>query len=270
MEWRNLYRGFLMGVCDIIPGVSGGTMALILGIYEDFIKAISRFFSRKWQSQLAFLIPLGIGMAAAILALANLVNLLLETYAQETFFLFTGLLLGVLPLLIRQSNATSSFQSKHYLMMLLAALAALYLGGTADPDAGQAVIQVTAGNAWLFFIAGWIASMAMLLPGVSGAFVLLLFGVYQTATNALSISNPDFTVIFLVGAGIIVGFIISSKAIRYLFKTQPVYVYAAIIGLIAGAVFTIFPGFGEGSTAASLVTFAAGTFAAYFLSLKQP
>lgn len=259
-----------MGVCDIIPGVSGGTMALILGIYERFISAISGFFSKDWKKQLVFLVPLGIGMVTAILALANLINLVLEAYGQETFFLFTGLLIGVLPLLIRQSNATSAFHSRHYLVMLIAAVAALYLGGTADPEVGQAVIQVTAGNAWLFFVAGWIASMAMLLPGVSGAFVLLLFGVYQTATSALSISNPNLAVIALVGSGVIVGFIISSKAIRYLFRTQPVYVYAAIIGLIAGAVFTIFPGFGAGSTAVSLLTFAVGTYIAYILSLKQP
>ncbi|SDN46252.1 DUF368 domain-containing protein [Alkalicoccus daliensis] len=270
MHWRNLYRGFLMGICDIIPGVSGGTMALILGIYEDFIRAISGFFSKDWKQHLGFLIPLGIGMGTAIIALANLIGLILERYGQETNFLFTGLLIGVLPLLIKQSYVTSAFNSRHYLYMLIAALVALYIGGTADPEAGQAVMEVTSANAILFFVAGWIASMAMLLPGVSGAFVLLLFGVYASATNALSFSNPNFAVIAIVGSGVILGFIISSKAIRYYFKHHPVNVYAIIIGLIGGAVFTIFPGFGEGNVFASLGTFAAGTFAAYVLSLKQP
>jgi putative membrane protein len=270
VQWRNLYRGFFMGICDIVPGVSGGTMALILGIYENFIKAVSGFFSRDWKRHLGFLIPLGAGMMFAIVSLANAMNFLLERYSQETNFLFTGLLVGVLPLLLKNSHGRKSFRPVHLLLLFIMALLALFIGGAAQQDGGTAILELTAQNAWLFFIAGWIASMAMLLPGVSGAFVLLLFGVYQTATNALSVTNPNLPVILLVGSGVIVGFIISSKGIRYLFHHYPSYTYAGIIGLIIGAAFTIFPGFGNGSAAASTFAFAAGTATAYVLSLKQP
>ncbi|MFC4738239.1 DUF368 domain-containing protein [Bacillus daqingensis] len=270
MHWKNLYRGAMMGICDIIPGVSGGTMALILGIYRDFISAISGFFSRDWSRHLGFLVPLAAGMGTAIVLLAGVMNYFLSNYFQETNFLFTGLLIGVIPLLIKQSEASRSFRPFHFAMMLFTAAGAMYIGDTAQRAAETGIIEVTAGNAWLFFIAGWAASMAMLLPGVSGAFVLLLFGVYHTATNALSVTNPDFAVIAVVGAGVVTGFILSSKAIKYLFQHYPAGVYAAIIGLITGSVFTIYPGFGAGNDFMSLATFAAGASAAYILSLKQP
>ncbi|WP_147803014.1 DUF368 domain-containing protein [Alkalicoccus halolimnae] len=268
MHWKNLYRGFLMGICDIIPGVSGGTMALVLGIYENFIQAISGFFSREWKKHIGFLIPLGVGMITAIIAFANIIAFLLDNYAQETNFMFTGLLVGVLPLLFKHSHFKTSFKPMHAVLILTMAALALSVGLAAD-SAGAEALQVTSSNAWMFFLAGWIASMAMLLPGVSGAFVLLLFGVYQTATNALSITNPDFIVIALVGSGVILGFILSSKGIKYLFKNFPSYTYAGIIGLIIGAVFTIYPGLSNGNLFLSSLTFAAGVAIAYVLGMKE-
>ncbi|PRO65007.1 DUF368 domain-containing protein [Alkalicoccus urumqiensis] len=270
MHWKNLYRGFMMGICDIIPGVSGGTMALILGIYEQFIRAVSGFFSREWKRHLGFLLPLGAGMIAAIVALSNIINLLLEAFEQETFFLFTGLLIGILPLLIREGRFRQSFTIRHAFLIIGMAVFAYLVGAQAAADESSAAMQLGASNSWYFFISGWLASMAMLLPGVSGAFVLLLLGVYTTATDALSITNPDFAVIALVGSGVIVGFILSSKGIRWMFHRYPTYTYASIIGLILGAAVVIFPGFGSGSTAASLLCLAGGVSAAYYMSLKQP
>lgn len=123
---------------------------------------------------------------------------------------------------------------------------------------------------FLLFFSGWLASMAMLLPGISGSFILLLLGVYSTAINALSTLN--IPIAMAIGAGVIVGFIVSSKAIQYLLEHFTYVTYAAIIGLILGSLFVVFPGFSADSTTliTSLVTFALGlVFTLLFSSPKK-
>src|SRR5690625_2048768 len=86
MEWKNIYRGMIMGASDIVPGVSGGTIAVLLGIYDQFIGAINGIFSRDWKRHLSFLVPLAIGVAAAILTLSRIMNWLLKYYPSPTYY----------------------------------------------------------------------------------------------------------------------------------------------------------------------------------------
>src|SRR5699024_5672036 len=88
MEWKNIYRGLLMGASDVIPGVSGGTIAVLLGIYDRLIAAINGFFSKEWKKHLTFLIPLGIGMATAVLLLSRVIEWLFNHYPAPTNFFF--------------------------------------------------------------------------------------------------------------------------------------------------------------------------------------
>ncbi|MET3574573.1 DUF368 domain-containing protein [Bhargavaea ullalensis] len=257
MQWKNIYRGLMMGISDLIPGVSGGTVALILGIYDNLLKAISGFFSRNWKKQLGFLVPLGIGIGAALLLFSRLIDYLLTNHVVPTQFFFIGLVLGVLPFLARESGMKRNFRPVHYVILVIVGIA-LAMTAFLNPSESEPIRELTGSKALFLFFSGWLGSMAMLLPGVSGSFVLLLLGAYSTAIAALS--DLNLPIIAVIGAGVAVGFIISTKVIHFLLNSFPSVMYAVIIGLIAGSVFVIFPGLpaGAGSMIVSLITFLAG------------
>lgn len=239
IEWKNLLRGFIMGTSDVIPGVSGGTMALILGIYTRLIDGINKLTTKEWKSQLGFFIPLGIGMGTAILALSNVIEFLLADYPEPTFSLFIGLILGTIPFLMREADYRRAFTAKHY-AILAAAAAIVIASGFFQDDTGQIMTSIGLGGYVFLFFAGWLASSAMLLPGVSGSFVLLIIGAYPTVIAA--VSSLNFLVIIVVGLGIVVGILIMSKFIHFLLRHHSVGTYATMIGLLIGSLFVVFPG----------------------------
>src|SRR5690554_4311013 len=117
MEWKNLYRGFIIGLANLIPGVSGGTMAVVLGVYEQLIEAISGFFSRDWKDHLGFLVPLGAGIGLALLSFSRLIDFLLQNYYQPTQFFFIGLIIGTIPILVKQAEPRNNFLSRHWVVL---------------------------------------------------------------------------------------------------------------------------------------------------------
>ncbi|CAM3157632.1 DUF368 domain-containing protein [Filibacter tadaridae] len=265
MQWRNLYRGFFMGISDLIPGVSGGTIAFILGIYDELLASISGFFSRNWKKQIGFLLPLGIGIVVALLSLSRVIEYLLENHHVPTQFFFLGLIIGVIPFIAKQADAKKNFKAGHILLIVVIGV---LLASTAfiKPLDSTPITELTSSNAIGLFFAGWAGSMAMLLPGISGSFVLLLLGVYSTAIGALS--NLNLPIIAVIGAGVIVGFIVSSKVISFLLSNFTYVTFAAIIGLIIGSIVVIFPGIptGGASIIISIVTFVAGFIVAKLFS----
>jgi len=265
MQWRNLYRGFFMGISDLIPGVSGGTIAFIMGIYDELLAAISGFFSRDWKKHIGFLLPLGIGIGATLLLFSRVIEYLLKNHPAPTQFFFMGLVIGVLPFITRQAGVKRNFTWKHFIVILLvgAALASLAF---IKPQDTTVITSLTASNTIGLFFAGWAGSMAMLLPGISGSFILLILGVYSTAIGALS--NFNLPIIAVIGAGVIVGFIVSSKAISYLLKHFMYFTFAVIIGLIIGSLFVIYPGIPESGTpfVLSVIAFFTGIIVANMFS----
>ena len=257
MEWKNIYRGMLMGISDLIPGVSGGTIAFILGIYDRLLLSISGFFSRDWRRYLGFLMPLVIGIGITMLLFSRVIDYLLEHHYEPTQFFFIGLIIGVLPFIIRQAEVKKHFKAKHIGTVVLVAILMASMGFM-KPNESVVITDLTVFSALGLFLSGWLGSMAMLLPGISGSFILLLLGVYSTVINALSTLNMP--VILIVGAGVAVGFIVSSKAISYLLKAYPHMTFAVIMGLIIGSIFVISPGIPTGAATILLCccTFVAG------------
>ncbi|WAA09689.1 DUF368 domain-containing protein [Fervidibacillus albus] len=247
MEWKNIYRGFLMGTSDLIPGVSGGTIAVMLGIYDQFLGAVSGFFSKDWKRHLHFLIPLAIGMLLAIFSLSRLIDWLLQVHYEPTMFFFLGLIFGIIPYLVNEIDAFHNFSVKHYIIFLIGAIIVGALSFFQPDKTGDPIANIGPLVLIGLFFSGWLASMAMLLPGISGSMVLLIIGVYPTVINALSSIN--IPVIIVTGAGIVAGFVVSSKAIRYFLSRFPIMMYALIIGLIVGSVFVVFPGIPSGGMA---------------------
>ena len=177
-KWINILKGFGMGTSDLVPGVSGGTIALLLGIYDGFISSISGLFSKRFWPSLKFLLPIIIGMGLAIAILSNLFNYLLSHHEISTMFFFTGLIIGIIPYLLKVSDFKRTFKTKHYLMVLagIVILVVITLLNNGDKHSGE-TLSLSFSLIIKYFIAGMFASSAMLLPGISGSFMLLVFGV---------------------------------------------------------------------------------------------
>lgn len=245
MHWKNLYRGFFIGISDLIPGVSGGTIAFMLGIYEQLLEAISGFFSREWKKHIGFLLPLAIGMGGTLIIFSKVIKYLLDHYYAQTQFFFLGLIVGIIPFITKEVGVKKNFKIGHYLIVILVGVALASLANM-DTENYSIITKLTASNAVGLFLAGWAGSMAMLLPGISGSFILLVLGVYYTAISALSDFN--LPIIAVIGSGVIVGFIVSSKVIRFLLSRFKNGTFSVIIGLILGSIFVIYPGFPDDGT----------------------
>ncbi|MDP5275365.1 DUF368 domain-containing protein [Chengkuizengella axinellae] len=262
MDWKNLYKGFLMGTSDIIPGVSAGTIAVVVGVYDKVLESINGIFSREWKRHLLFLLPIAIGMLAAIGFLSNIMELLLEQFPQPTFFFFLGLIIGILPFLFIEAGAKTNFTARHYILLIIFGIAIASMRFFQEES--NAAIWDTIGptELVLLFLSGWMASSAMILPGVSGSFLLLLFGVYPTIIRA--VSDFDLVILAVVGLGVILGLAIMSRLLHYLISNFSTMMYAIIIGMVSGSTIVIFPGL-DGEILLSLITLCLGLAAAYAL-----
>ncbi|HDP1912480.1 TPA: DUF368 domain-containing protein [Staphylococcus aureus] len=246
-KWINILKGFAMGTSDLVPGVSGGTIALLLGIYNQFIASISGIFSRRFWPSFTFLIPIIIGMLLAMGSLSNLFNYLLSQHHIPTMFFFGGLIIGIVPYLLKISNYKTSFTTKHYMMVIagIAILIVITLINNGDKHAGE-TLTLSTSLIIKYFIAGMCASSAMLLPGISGSFMLLVFGVYGTVMLAISevvkLNFAGLPILLAVGFGVLAGFIISSKIIQYFLTHHKLMTFALIIGFVVGSLFAVFPG----------------------------
>lgn len=249
-KWTNILKGFGMGTSDLIPGVSGGTIALLLGIYDDFISSVSGLFSKRFWPSFKFLLPILLGLGLAIALLSNLFNYLLSYHEIPTMFFFTGLIIGIIPYLLKTSNFKQTFKTKHYLMILIGIiiLVIITLLNNGDKHSGE-TLTLSFGLIIKYFIAGMFASSAMLLPGISGSFMLLVFGAYGTVMFSISeLVKLNFTalpILIIVGLGILTGFMLSSRMIQYFLHHHTTMTFALIIGFIIGSIYAVFPGFPE-------------------------
>ena len=236
-------KGFCMGSADIIPGVSGGTMALILGIYERLLQAI-RSFDVAWikallrldlksalvRNDLLFLAPLGFGIIAAILFFTRIVPLpsLILTHPELVYGLFFGLIAASVMVLMRE---VTHYGVRQFLITVLG-VAAGYLVVTLVP-------VETPSEPWFIFLCGFIAISAMLLPGISGSFILLILGQYAYIINALGAF--DLAIIASFGAGALAGLVVFSRTIVWLLKRYHQATLLLIKGILIGSLWIIWP-----------------------------
>lgn len=263
MEWKNIYRGLLMGASDVVPGVSGGTIAVVLGIYDRLIGAINGLGSKEWKKQLGFLIPLGIGVLTAIFLLAGLIEWLFEHYPGPTQFGFLGLIIGVLPYLFHKSDAIHTYKPKHVGLLLVGAALVASMAFFQAAESAPVEVFTLSTYVWLF-VCSFFASSAMILPGISGSFLLLILGAYSTIIAA--VSNLQLDVIAIVGFGVLAGIAVMSKVIHFFLENYTTATFAVVTGLVIGSVFVIFPGWpSAGLLLASILAFIAGLFVAFLL-----
>ncbi len=244
-------RGFAMGSADIVPGVSGGTVALVLGIYERFIasiragsKALTLLLRRdvagfrEWMLAVewAFIIPLGVGILVAVLTLARFISDLLEQQPELMAAIFLGLVGGSVVVawrLIRQPRA------QHALIIGAVGVVTFVLLGLQGGTGEESVGQIEDPALWAYFIAGAIAICAMILPGVSGSFLLVIMGMYGSVLAAVTERDVVSLGVFMLGA--VVGLALFSQILHRALQRAHDLVMAVLIGLMAGSIRVLWP-----------------------------
>lgn len=256
------FKGIFVGLANIIPGVSGGTIAVVLRIFDQLIDSINNFFKTP-KKYIAFLLPLFLGAGTGIVLFSKLLDFLLKYYSFPTTLFFVGLVCGSIPLIYSQA-CKKSVKPVYFLVSVISFLFVVCISLLKQSSAN---VQVNINAFWIFklIIAGIISSSAMVIPGISGSFVMVLLGIYNIILTSISdlvtvissnfkgifsskffsaifniISSKSFLILLFVGIGIILGVIIVSRIIDFLLKKAFSLTYFCILGLIFGSIFAIF------------------------------
>lgn len=234
-------RGIGMGAADVIPGVSGGTIAFITGIYEELINSLGNInfgALKKWKNEGFrsfwkhingnFFVALFIGIGISVASLAKLVTYLLEHYPVLLWSFFFGLVLGSAILVLRTIKSWNAI----VVVGLLAGTAIAWYISSIETTAGG-------GESWYIVLSGAIAICAMILPGISGAFILVLLGSYNLVIEG--IKDIDLKVIGLFAVGCIIGLLSFSRLLKFLFAHFKNIVLAVLSGFLFGSLWKIWP-----------------------------
>lgn len=240
-------KGFFMGIANVIPGVSGGTIAIILGIYEEFIGAISNIF-KSFKKNFLYLLPIAIGMGLAIVTTSKVVGYSYDHFPLPTILFFVGLVFGGIPMLLK--NVKGKKESKNVSNYIIAALTfalvifmATYklifsMNGEVSFESMDILGYI------LLFVVGIIAAATMVVPGVSGSLVLMILGYYYPIINTINsvLKNDIFhnlIVLGIFGVGIVVGILSISKLLEYLFKKYKIKTYFGVLGFVFASIIAI-------------------------------
>lgn len=276
---KNILKGMVMGLANIIPGVSGGTMAVSMGIYDKLIHSITHLF-KEFKQSVMFVLPIFIGMGIAIVGSSFGIDYLFATFPLQTNFFFIGLVLGSLPLLygnVKGAKIKPGHMVSAVVFFALVVVLAL-LDGT---EGARADLSFNLVNVIILFVVGIVASATMIIPGVSGSMMLLLLGFYNPILTTIknfitALVSLDFAgilagcgVLVPFGLGVVFGIFAVAKLIEVLLDKYPLYSYWGIIGLVVGSPIAILllGSFGTITVVqvlVSVVTLALG----FFISIK--
>ena len=239
-----IVKGMIIGLANVIPGVSGGTLMITLGIYEQIIETISHFFT-NFKKNLKFIIPLGIGVVLALLLFSKIIGISLEKYPFATTLFFLGLILGGIPFLYNKLN--NKKESKKISNYIIAFISFAFIIIFAMLKSGNDINleNLSFINLLLLFIVGIIAAATMVIPGVSGSFVLMLLGYYKPIINTIrNLTNFNLLihnglVLGIFGIGVVLGIILVSKLIEYLLKHYETKTYYAVFGFVLASLIAI-------------------------------
>lgn len=270
--------GIILGIANVIPGVSGGTMAVVFNVYERLLSVITLNI-KKILSQWQFIIPLGAGVVFGIILFSKVITFLFTSYPVPTNMFFCGLIAGSIPLILRKIpqggkhtlrfSVVVSFAAAFTVMIVMLVIRPRETG-----------IMYTALSFGLFarlFISAALAAVAMIIPGISGSFIMMVLGMYTTIIAA--VSNMSIPLLIPVALGVVFGLFFGAQLVKYMMARIPSQTYGAILGLVAGSLLIIFPwrGFVESSAEGSffitlivsVVSAASGFFLAYASSKNE-
>ena len=247
-----ILTGLALGAANIVPGVSGAALAVIFRVYDKLIESINSLFTDT-KNALMFLIPIGIGMAAGILVVGTVLDGFFDRFSFQTSAFIAGLVAGGIPFLYSQAVSRGGRQSSHFITAVIACGVIIALVLLRPDGSGTVVGEFDLRMAILLFFGGVATAAAMVVPGVSGAMVLMLFGLLHTIMDTISLITayltspldfaqlmPILQIALPLGLGIIVGIFVASKLIAYLLKRFFTITYFAIIGMVIGTIFAVF------------------------------
>ncbi|MDE6790309.1 MAG: DUF368 domain-containing protein, partial [Clostridia bacterium] len=276
----NMAKGASIGLAMIIPGVSGGTLAVLLGVYDKIIESIGNLF-KDFKKSVMFLLPILLGAVLAFAALYFPLKYALKYAPFPTIMLFAGFMAGSCPDLYKKANK-NGFKKRDIAAIIIPCL--LVIGICFIPSIGDVDLTVNmdpAGWAPLLFI-GMLASCALVVPGISGSMLLLIFGYYNPLLNAISALKDNFghslLVLFTFALGLVIGFFSIAKLMQFLLKKFKRVTFWAITGFVIGSIpaviITFFHQYGDNPSvyltplqiSLGVILFVAGAIGTYFLA----
>lgn len=230
-------KGMALSVGAIAPGVSGGALAVIFGIYKRITDALAHVF-KDFKKNVVFFFPIILGGIFGILVFSRIINFLFTNYNVEVKYLFIGLMVGTFPSLFKQANKFG-FKYTFILPFLIALIITMFFafikGGTVS-----SIVEDSAGL-MDYIIYGLIIGFGTIIPGISASFILMYLGAYESVINA--IANIDILILIPLGIGFLLSIILFAKLINLLFEKKYGYTYYGVLGFTIGSIIQIFPGF---------------------------
>lgn len=240
----NMICGAIIGIANIIPGVSGGTMAVMLNIYDKLISSVTGL-RKNFKKSILFLIPVLIGAGVGIVAFSKLLEYLLDSHPMPTFFFFIGLIAGSLPLVFRKASETK-FRPVSIIpfVIFFVVMAVLAFVNTSEAEESKTVLEMNVINWFYLFFGSVLAAMCMIIPGVSGSMILMIIGLYPTVLISIAHLTKapvdSITVLIPVGLGVIVGILGGAKLIDICIKKFPQMTFYGIMGLMVGSLISLY------------------------------
>lgn len=238
-----MLKGFILGIANIIPGVSGGTLAITLGIYEKLIDIISNFKS-KIKENIKFILLIVLGIVIALLLFSNIISICLDKFPFITILFFIGIILGGTPVLF--NKVKKDIKLSNIIIFLITFSIVMVMTFISSGERIVTLENLSILKIIGLFFAGFFAAASMLFPGISGSFVLMLIGYYEPIINSIKnlthFNNILHNIIILgfAGIGIIFGLVLSAKLINWLLKKYEIPTYFGIIGFVVASIISIF------------------------------
>ena len=246
---KNLLKGMVIGLANIIPGVSGGTMAVSMGIYDKLIHCLTHLF-KELKESIKFLIPILLGAAIALVGLSIIITPAFEHFPLQTNGLFIGLIVGGLPAVWKKVKG-NKIKISHGIAFLIFFVLVIGMAAMGETEGQAADLTLSVWSGIKLFLGGVRASATMVIPGVSGSMILLVIGYYNPIVATIkefvealvSFNMPEILrccgILIPMGIGIIVGIFVIAKIIEIIFEKFPLQAFWAIIGLIVASPFAI-------------------------------
>ncbi|MBU5454105.1 MAG: DUF368 domain-containing protein [Clostridiales bacterium] len=258
---KNFLKGVVISISQLVPGVSGGTIAMIFGIYDKLLHAVNNIL-KDFKNQYRLLLEVGLGAVIGIFAFSNIVKTLFDNFPIQIGYLFIGVILGGAPLMYRKAAVKGLKKSS--ILYLIAGFVIVYMMGTPNNDASAVIQNLTPLNFLYLFLGGVVVAIALILPGISGSFMLFVLGLYNTVITAVAQLNIPILIPIAIGG--IVGTLVTARFIEILLLKFPEQTYILIFGFILGSVFSVFPGIDGMKSVIGIILAIIGFIFTYYIS----